>query len=639
MKQRALRPEDVECLDSNDVEMGAGNASPRSEEGSKHEALDKVPSLQSRRSKSPAAPEHARTGTPSSTAAASLADAKLLPYFRRADTVSRSKSLRAKPQRCGDEDVWPERWGLSKPQIRELLIKLRHDPTWDRQNSVYKMVADFVVPWTKGKGVGYALLVNQEAPEEVNVMVSHAWAENAEEFLATLLRSISSTDVVFVCALSLYQAEDDAGPSIAEQIGNAATDSPFRKVLAHINAKRKSGGFLWRHGRRLLRGLPVFFAMCAILVFYYPIIVFGCLPTLEGCYVIGPRFHTSRVFTILRTIGILASVDEWVPCETSDPSLTNCPWIAAVAGVLAATSWLVINKVLRIYSGRLLVIPNHEMDIYSRLWCIYEIYTASSLKVPVELGRTLASAGKVSSRQAECSCPEDAAQINREIEASEIGYDQIDSAVTWVTLGAGWEAMRIACVHGTWLATVNLAAVQLPCSDDLDAKVRLLTLYIPGFVLACLVAVSMVYYVIVRRSRGRPTRCQIWLLVLALFLFCVFFRALGRLRDSPAEYMARAPLVIAVYMLCGAYLGPCLKRRNMLRKRPFRSMYILANLLIITPLLVIDVMSSSPSEEQAQPVMFYLSTVKSVTSVMSLFGGPAYLCWSVAGEWGVQLRS
>eukprot|EP00440_Ansanella_granifera_P070159 gb/GFBE01076117.1/.p1 GENE.gb/GFBE01076117.1/~~gb/GFBE01076117.1/.p1 ORF type:complete len:644 (+),score=86.64 gb/GFBE01076117.1/:1-1932(+) len=643
MHKYAVRPEDEECTDRNDVEMGATNSLPCLEEAMKNVVPNTVPAVRSvlSRSKSPksskTAVEQARAGTNTS-----LADARLLPYFRRSDSFRRTRSLRAKPQRCGGEDVWPERWGMSKVQIKELLAKLRSDPTWDSQNSVYKMVADFIVPWTQGKGVGYALLVNPEGPKEVNVMVSHAWAESAEEFLETLLRSITSTDVVFVCALSLYQAEDDVGPNISQQIGSSATDSPFCKVLANIHSKRQSGGFIWRHGRRL-RGLPVFFAMCAVLIFYYPIVVYGCLPTLEGCYEVGPRYHASKMFTFLRDVGILASVDEWVPCSKSVPSLTHCPWLAAVAGVLGAISWFLINKVLHIYRGRMLVIPNHEMDIYSRLWCIYEIYSASCLKVPVELGRTLASAGKVSSRQAECSCAEDAAQIHREIEASEIGYDQIDSAVCWVICGAGWEALRISFVHGTWLAAVNLAAVQLPCRDDRDEQYGLVTLYIPGFVLACLLAVSMVYYVIVRRSRGRPTRCQIWLLALALFLFCGFFRLLGRLRHSQAEYIGRAPFVLAAYLLCGSYLGPCLSRCNLLKKCAFRSIYLIANVIIIATILVIDVVASSHSADGlVQPVtmpQFYLSMVKSTTSVISLFGGPAYLCWSVATEWGVQLRS
>mmetsp|Transcript_148344 Transcript_148344/g.476343 ORF Transcript_148344/g.476343 Transcript_148344/m.476343 type:complete len:177 (-) Transcript_148344:946-1476(-) len=118
----------------------------------------------------------------------------------------------AKPQwiRRGEhwEKVWPEHWGITLAQCRELMQRCRNDPAWKSSNNVYTLVNDFIKPLTAGTGLGYALLVNQKTPLEVSVMVSHAWLENAEEFFETFERSVREDDVMFICALSLYQCEE-----------------------------------------------------------------------------------------------------------------------------------------------------------------------------------------------------------------------------------------------------------------------------------------------------------------------------------------------------------------------------------------------------------------------------------------------
>mmetsp|Transcript_42850 Transcript_42850/g.124596 ORF Transcript_42850/g.124596 Transcript_42850/m.124596 type:complete len:100 (+) Transcript_42850:1-300(+) len=99
--------------------------------------------------------------------------------------------------------------------------------------------------------MGYALLCNAACPKEVNVMVSHAWQENAELFVRRLERTVAPEDVMFICAMSLYQCEDRFGPTIEEQLGASASESPFRRVLEHIKQRGQSQGFRWRH-RRLI---------------------------------------------------------------------------------------------------------------------------------------------------------------------------------------------------------------------------------------------------------------------------------------------------------------------------------------------------------------------------------------------------
>lgn len=61
-------------------------------------------------------------------------------------------------------------------------------------------------------------MTNAEAPLEVNVMVSHAWGENAKEFVEALERSTTQDDVLFICAFCVYQNEDKVGPTIEEQL-------------------------------------------------------------------------------------------------------------------------------------------------------------------------------------------------------------------------------------------------------------------------------------------------------------------------------------------------------------------------------------------------------------------------------------
>lgn len=50
-----------------------------------------------------------------------------------------------------------------------------------QESNVYELVKGYVIPWTCGTGMGYALLLNEDEPKEVNVMISHCFAENAEE--------------------------------------------------------------------------------------------------------------------------------------------------------------------------------------------------------------------------------------------------------------------------------------------------------------------------------------------------------------------------------------------------------------------------------------------------------------------------
>jgi len=107
--------------------------------------------------------------------------------------------------------------------------------------------------------------------------------------------------------------------------------------------------------------------------------------------------------------------------------------------------------------GRMLVVTCEECDLFSRLWCVWEAYTALSLRVPV----TFAGRGQVfgtdapSSRFARCGDPrksmnEDERKIRKAIESlpvetwrsrsGHIGAVSIVLAAIFVPLGlgAGW---------------------------------------------------------------------------------------------------------------------------------------------------------------------------------------------------------
>merc|ERR1719191_1932254 len=113
---------------------------------------------------------------------------------------------------------------------------------WDASLNVYHLVEVRLKPFCAGTGYGYALHLNADDPKEVNTMVSHAWSENALEFLETIVRSTDERDSIFICAFSLYQCEDGHGPSIEEQLGTQPNESPFQRVLEHIHEQGTQNG-------------------------------------------------------------------------------------------------------------------------------------------------------------------------------------------------------------------------------------------------------------------------------------------------------------------------------------------------------------------------------------------------------------
>lgn len=166
---------------------------------------------------------------------------------------------------------------------------------------------------------------------------------------------------------------------------------------------------------------------------------------------------------------------KWVKHD-SDPYcraafLLTC-FFAGAAGVIAMMLFVMQH---RVYKGRMIAVPNYQDNLYQRLWCVYEIFMASQLKVYVGLAHTLAPAGKCTARTARCSNDEDEARIRRAIEAfgarcvhsrrtkshlavldmfaaeradpmaiaAETGYRKVDATIAWTTSRAQREWMWV----------------------------------------------------------------------------------------------------------------------------------------------------------------------------------------------------
>lgn len=371
---------------------------------------------------------------------------------------------------------------------------------------MHDFVRDWVLPETAGQGVGYALLANAGGPLEVNVMVSHSWNENVVEFLEALERSVSGTDVMFICALGLFQNGDGSGPTIAEQLGTTAEESPFSRVLEHISRVGRARGWRWRQGR-FLQVLPTWLFIVAMTLYSVPLVAERCLPYRAQCL----HLDSAVIWH-----GFLASRDKDAPAAPAMEELTAASkacWLASLAiGAIALLCKLGLRCV-RLYTGRMVAVPNRQDDLYSRLWCVYEIFTSTTKQVPVELAWTMASAGICSCREATCTEPADQRRICLEIAEwgltgtgyADHGFEMVDYVIAKTTRSARW-----AFVHklSRWGLMIGLLNLQLVCAMSSSRSDQLLTLAVLPLVL---VAVGTLGYRVASHKQGYLSCCQVWL--------------------------------------------------------------------------------------------------------------------------------
>lgn len=141
-----------------------------------------------------------------------------------------------KPQRLPDGTwVTARWWGIKRKQLEDFYNECRQDEKFCDRDTVTEFVPKFVKPITDGSGLGLALFLNQDAPMHVNVMISHAWQENAKIFFEDLLEHMKDFEVAFICFLSNYQGTRD---EIDEQLGNDMSRSPFTEVLSSMRCHR-----------------------------------------------------------------------------------------------------------------------------------------------------------------------------------------------------------------------------------------------------------------------------------------------------------------------------------------------------------------------------------------------------------------
>ncbi|CAB9515683.1 expressed unknown protein [Seminavis robusta] len=117
---------------------------------------------------------------------------------------------------------------------RDICSPLRDDV------SVYVFVKEQIIPKTAQKEMGYALLINQQKPLQVEIMVSHSWYEGILEFFFALKTAVVDPHTpLFVCFLSLYQNDNIAhGVTIRQQLGRNAKRGPFVEIFHNFKNNR-----------------------------------------------------------------------------------------------------------------------------------------------------------------------------------------------------------------------------------------------------------------------------------------------------------------------------------------------------------------------------------------------------------------
>jgi len=448
-----------------------------------------------------------------------------------------------KPQAVNGAHVYPQHWGITKAQCRELLRELRQDPTWDSQYSMHTLVKSFIVPRTQGTGASYALSVNRDSPREANVFVVFAWAQNAEEFFEAVERSTAERDVLFICALSMYQAEDDAGPSIAEQLGDGAARGAFEQVLDQIHARGDGGGHpgWWRVA---LDALPGLLLAGALVLLFGPVIAWGCVPShdMSRCAVRTPG----------RLMWSQSSYWSWLPQYEHDWARAP-PWMLAARGRgYAAVAALALGAALirlvlyrcDFYAGRVLVVPSHKVAVSRRLWCVAHIVSARKLRIPVVIANTLAPVGRCRSEAATCSNRLDEPRVWEDIEGK-MGTRKccarIDRDVGAIALRHRWAQRCMLLKWGLLLALFQCADLCLVSLDNqaLNAGHVALPFSALGIVVGVFSSAWAIYF-ICWVARGAPSPRALCLSIAALagaaLAICVALASVGATRHRILEH-------------------------------------------------------------------------------------------------------
>eukprot|EP00435_Cladocopium_sp_Y103_P000678 s1491_g1.t1 len=135
----------------------------------------------------------------------------------------------------------PTQWAMTNVQLLEFFNYIRPTREYAAAKEarghvcLYDVNSLFVIPCSRGFGCGVALLVNANTPLKAQVMISHAWAEDAAELVSSLsswasrIQPLWASDgvPVWCCTFAQYQPEDGAGPSLQHQLSL----DPFKSVI------------------------------------------------------------------------------------------------------------------------------------------------------------------------------------------------------------------------------------------------------------------------------------------------------------------------------------------------------------------------------------------------------------------------
>lgn len=505
-------------------------------------------------------------------------------------------------------------WGITRFQVHELLLRLRRDPRWDSDNNVYSLVADFIVPWTVGHGVGYALLLNHDNPQRINVMVSHAFSENAEEFLEAVLRATVSGEVLYICALANYQAEDGVGPSIADQLGDDIVKSPFFSVISALaHHGRVHGGCSWWLRHCILRLPIVLFLISALIP--------------AALAIVSPKLFGTDTETLAN------NQDDFDFKYTVGVSVFIC------FSIIALLLHVVLRHCSPIYPGRLLIVPNRNSDIYERLWCVYELYHARQSGLHIEMAPTWARAGRTKATDAVCSAESDAQRIRLEIEASSGGFLAVDASVR--------QALNTTVRHTLGMASKYFVLLVIPNTG------LLLTLDDPQLssdtiqVLFVYLGWLLFLYGLARKSCGVFSSSIGWTtavagicLSFAIVQLRVSHRSQRCLLNDKTEWAVSfsflkglGQLTCEVYAAALVYLGACCRPTLLGYNSRWRIPIVCALFVLVFFLNQYYQHWLWPSVENYPRIAQYddFTTAAGVTT-------PVYMIWTESVNWGIKVK-
>ncbi|CAE8709745.1 unnamed protein product, partial [Polarella glacialis] len=136
----------------------------------------------------------------------------------------------------GDPENHPSMWCISLGQLKQFaaLAKAKLGPTVYARASTTDVVKQLVQPATMAAGRSYACMLNWRELLQVDVFISHAWAENFGNFVTSVEKALENRvraeeTSLWICSFALCQSSN--ADNIKHQIGKDLSQAPFEKAL------------------------------------------------------------------------------------------------------------------------------------------------------------------------------------------------------------------------------------------------------------------------------------------------------------------------------------------------------------------------------------------------------------------------